>query len=244
MKIALCLHGLFNSTTDYTSNGFDGFNYIKEKILTKGDVDVYIHSWETDKEKEILNLYNPKSYIFEKQKNFLNIINERGLDSLTQTPRPIKNVISHFYSISKVFDLVFNNKVNYDIIIKSRFDLGRINRNQRFIPTNWEANPFAVQFINFKTDIENDKLYMANWKNFNHGPADMWFYGSSNVMKEFKNLFSFLKKEMYIDSEYHNFATAIENNRGDLSNSIIFYKYWMIKTGLWNKKITLDTIWE
>ncbi len=241
MKIALCLHGLFNSTTDSSSNGIDGFEYIKENILNKGDIDVYIHSWEANREKEILNLYNPKSYIFEKQKDFLNIINERGLDSLTQTPRPIKNVISHLYSVAEVINLAFNNEFNYDIIIKSRFDLGRINRNTSG-PN--KHNPFPVQCINFKTDIENDKLYMANWNYFNSGPADMWFYGSPDIMGEFKNLFTFLKKEMYIDSEYHNFATAIENNRGDLSNSIIFYKYWMIKTGLWNKKIALDTIWS
>ena len=49
MKIALCLHGLFNSTTDSSSNGDDGFEYIKENILDKGEVDVYIHSWELDK---------------------------------------------------------------------------------------------------------------------------------------------------------------------------------------------------
>jgi len=241
MKIALCLHGLFNSTTDSTSNGIDGFEYIKENILTKGEVDVYIHSWELDKKEEIINLYNPKSYIFEEQKEFLNIIKDRGLNTLTKTPRPIKNVVSHFYSVSESINLALNSKIDYDIIVKSRFDLGRINRNTSG-PN--KHNPFPVQCINFKTDIENDKLYMANWNHFNMGPADMWFYGSINVMKEFKNLFNFLEKEMYIDSEYHNFATSIENNRGDLSNSIAFYKYWMVKNGLWDNKIVLDTIWS
>ena len=85
---------------------------------------------------------------------------------------------------------------------------------------------------------------MANWDHFNMGPADMWFYGSKDIMKNFEYLFSFLEKEMYIDSEYHNFATSIENNKGDLSNSIAFYKYWMLKTGLWDKKVNLDTTWN
>jgi len=76
------------------------------------------------------------------------------------------------------------------------------------------------------------------------GPADMWFYGSMQVMQTFSNLFPFLEKEMYINSDYHKFATEIENNPGDLSNSIAFYKYWMMKNGLWNKKICLDTVWE
>jgi hypothetical protein len=241
MKIALCLHGLFNSTTDSTSNGVDGFEYIKENILSKGDVDIYIHSWELDKKDEILNLYKPKSYIFEQQKDFSNIINDRGLDSLGQTPRPIKNVISHLYSVTEAINLVLNSKINYDIIIKSRFDLGRINRNTSG-PN--KHNPFPVQCINLLTEIKDDKLYMANWNHFNMGPADMWFYGSKNIMKEFTTLFPTLEQEMYLDSNYHKFATAIENNRGDLSNSIVFYKYWMVKNGLWDKKITIDTIWS
>jgi hypothetical protein len=241
MKIALCLHGLFNSTTDDTSNGFDGFEYINKNILTKGDVDVYIHSWEPSKKNEILEMYKPKSYEFEIQKDFSKMIEERGLDNLIMTPRPIKNVISHFYSVSESIKLALNSDVDYDIIIKSRFDLGRINRNTSG-PN--KHNPYPVQCINFNTNIETDKLYMANWNHFHMGPADMWFYGSNSIMKEFKNLYTFLLDEMYIDSEYHNFATSIENNRGDLSNSIAFYKYWMLKNGLWDKKITLDTIWS
>jgi hypothetical protein len=76
------------------------------------------------------------------------------------------------------------------------------------------------------------------------GPADMWFYGSPDVMVEFTTLFNFLDEQMKIDSEFHKFATKIENNRGDLSNAIAFYKWWMIKTDLWDNKINLDTIWE
>lgn len=241
MKIALCLHGLFNSTTDFTSNGVDGFEYIKKNILSKGDVDIYIHSWELDKKEEILNLYNPKSYVFEQQKDFSSIINDRGLDALGQTPRPIKNVVSHLYSVTEAINLALNSGVDYDVIIKSRFDLGRINRDTSG-PN--KHNPFPVQCIILLTEIEQDKLYMANWNHFNMGPADMWFYGSKDVMKEFSTLFPFLEKEMYLDSEYHNFATGIENNRGDLSNSIAFYKYWMIKKGLWEIKKPIDTIWS
>jgi hypothetical protein len=49
---------------------------------------------------------------------------------------------------------------------------------------------------------------------------------------------------MKIDSEFHKFATDIEGNKGDLSNAIAFYKWWMMKTDLWDNRINLDTIWE
>jgi len=240
LKIALCLHGLFDSTTDLTSNGVDGFNYIKANILNKGDVDIYIHSWDVNKKEKILNLYNPKNYVFEEQKDFSNIIHSRGLHLLPNTPRPISSVMSHIYGVTEAIKLCFDSSVEYDIIIKARFDLGRINRNTSG-PN--KPNPFPVQCINLKLDINKDSLYMANWNHFHMGPADMWFYGSNNIMKEFKGLFSFLEKEMYVNSYFHKFVINIENNVGDLSNSIAFYKYWMLSNGLWDKKVALDTEW-
>ena len=241
MKVALCLHGLFSSAFDAKSNGHDGFNYIKKNILQKVNADIYIHSWELDKEQEIVKLYNPKKYIFEPQKTFVDLIESRNLNNLQNARRPIKNVISHFYSVTESIKLAFESDVEYDIVIKSRFDLGRINRETSG-PN--KQNPFPVQCINLQTNIQKNKLYMANWNHFKMGPADMWFYGCGEIMNEFTKLFEFLKQELYIDSEYHKFAKLIEGNSGDLSNSIAFYKYWMIKNNLWNKKITLDTEWE
>jgi hypothetical protein len=219
MKIALCLHGMFDSTQDFNSNGLDGFQHIKKHILDKGDVDVFIHSWEPEKRDLIEGMYNPKQSIFETQKDFSELIKERRLDTLQNCPRSPQVVLS-----------------KYDIIVKARFDLGRINRNTSFM--------YPVQCINFQTNIEQDKIYNANWNHFHMGPADMWFYGSPSVMVEFTSLFSFLDEQMKIDSEFHKFATEIEGNRGDLSNAIAFYKWWMIKNDLWDNKINLDTIWE
>jgi hypothetical protein len=242
MKIALCLHGLFDSLQDNTSNGLDGREYIQRHILDKGDVDVFIHSWDLEKQGLIEAMYQPKKAIFEPQKDFSELIKERGLDKLEGCPRSPQSVLSHLYSVTEVMKLPHQQTgVKYDIIIKARFDLGRINRNTSGPGL---GNPYPVQCINFQTDIEQDKIYNANWNHFHMGPADMWFYGSPNVMVEFTSLFSFLDEQMKIDSEFHKFATDIEGNRGDLSNAIAFYKWWMIKTDLWDNKINLDTTWE
>ena len=53
MKIALCLHGLFSSNYDKTSTGDNGVDYIKKHIINKGDVDVYIHSWQPELELKL-----------------------------------------------------------------------------------------------------------------------------------------------------------------------------------------------
>jgi hypothetical protein len=242
MKIALCLHGLFDSNYDASSNGLDGHEHIKKHILSKGDVDVFIHSWEVEKQGMIEAIYQPKVSIFEPQRDFTSLIKERELDKLQGCPRPPQSVLSHLYSVTEVMKLPHQQTdAKYDIIVKARFDLGRINRNTS---GPGRGNPYPVQCINFQTNIVDDKIYMANWNHFHMGPADMWFYGSPKVMVEFTTLYNFLEEQMKIDSEFHQFATQIENNKGDLSNSIAFYKWWMIRTGLWDNRINLDTTWE
>lgn len=241
MKIALCLHGLFDSLTDSTSKGVDGYNYIKKHILDGNDVDVFVHSWEPDKKSEIVNLYNPKNTLFEEQINFKDITDSRGLNNLKRTPRPPERVLSHLYSVTKSITLALEDDTKYGIIIKSRFDLGRINRDTSG-PN--KHNPYPVQCINFKKDIDVNKIYMANWNHFHMGPADMWFYGSEMVMSNFKDLYTVLLNQYYIGSEFHKFSNNIENHEGNLCNAIAFYKYWMIGNGLWDNKEVLDTKWE
>lgn len=242
MKIALCLHGMFNSPIDTTSNGIDGREYIQKHIIDKGDIDVFIHSWDLEKQDLIEAMYQPKKAIFEPQKDFSELIKKRGLDKLERCPRSPQSVLSHLYSVSEVMKLPFQTNQRYDVIVKARFDLGRINRNTAG-PHN-PRFPYPVQCINFNPNIEADKLYNANWNHFHMGPADMWFYGSEIVMNNFKNLYQSLEEQMVIDSDFHKFATQIEGNSGDISNSIAFYKWWMIQNGLWDNKINLDTIWE
>jgi hypothetical protein len=76
MKIALCLHGMFDSPMDKTSNGLDGREYIQKHIMDKGDVDVFIHSWDLEKQGLIEAMYQPKAAIFEPQKDFSELTKE------------------------------------------------------------------------------------------------------------------------------------------------------------------------
>tara|TARA_Y100000592_G_scaffold100941_1_gene183924 strand:- start:5497 stop:6222 length:726 start_codon:yes stop_codon:yes gene_type:complete len=241
MKIALCLHGLFNSMQDTSSKGIDGYNHIKKHILDKGDVDVFIHSWELNKKEEINFLYEPKHFKYEQQKDFSFLVKNRNLNSLKNPPRSPESVLSHLYSVTESIKLAFETNIKYDIVIKARFDLGRINRNTS---GPGRGNPYPVQCINFQKNIKEDKIYMANWNHFHMGPADMWFYGSSTVMSNFTDLYNSLEKEMNINSNFHLFAKQIENNEGDLSNAIAFYKWWMINNNMWENRINLETTWE
>lgn len=239
MKIALCLHGMFDSLTDCKSKGVDGFNHIKSRILDKGNVDVYIHSWSLDNRDKIIELYRPKKYVFEQQKDFSDVINSRNLNSLSGYPRSPHSVLSHFYSISESFKLLYENgDSKYDLVVKARFDLGRINRHTS---GPGKINPYPVQCINILDDIQPNRLYTAFWEYFDMGPADMWFYGDHGVMKNFASLYNSFENDFYLYGDFYNFARLIENNPGNLSNAIAYYKYWMIKNKIWDDKITIYT---
>ena len=85
MKIALCLSGYFDSLTDLSSKGIDGFDHLKRHVFSKGDVDVYIHSWDKENESQIKTLYNPKYAIFEHQIDFSDLIKEKGYNIARRT---------------------------------------------------------------------------------------------------------------------------------------------------------------
>ena len=243
MKIALCLHGMFDSPMDKTSNGLDGREYIQKHIMDKGDVDVFIHSWDVDNKEKIKELYGSitKDYIIEPQIDFKPLFIENGLDTVPvhTGATPFWNVFSQFYSVQKSFELMLKSNIKYDCVIKSRFDLGRINRN---ISGPGLGNPYAVQCINFKPDYDMENLFMANWQYFDtEGPADMWFYGNMEIMSNFSKIFDILSVDVKIGSEYQRWARA---NDGGLVNTIKAWKWFMVKTGIWDKKAPLETIWE
>lgn len=250
MKVALCLHGNFDSNFDKRSNGLDGFSYIKKNILDKFRTDVFIHSWDKKNENLIKKLYNPIDSIFEKQINFDFLVTNNGLNQfdLEIQPRHPKIIFSHLYSVNEALNLCFNSKIKYDLIIKARFDLGRINR--------WNTSPiislysffrgngwiYPVQCIAFPKRITDDSIYVAYWEKFNDGPADMWYYGSYKMMKKFAKLFETLEKELKLDSEYLKHCEK-KSEKIVFSDAIKFYKYFMVKQNIWNSKTPLRTSW-
>lgn len=226
-KVALCLHGYFDSKMDSTSKGIDGYEYIKREILDKADVDVYIHSWQPELEDEIRELYKPKKAIFEKQMDFSPIVKELGLDHLpgdSALGRSPATVLSHFNSVSKVFLLVDDDIYDYEWVIKARFDLGRINRNTSGPDKH---NPFPVQCIDFDMYNDPELLHMANWDYFDSdGPPDMWFYSEPSIMSKFKYLYYYAVNKM------------------KEPNAVRLYKAWMKNEGIWNLRNLIDPVWK
>jgi hypothetical protein len=242
MKIALCLHGYFNSSRDLTSFGVDGFDHIKKHILSD-NVDVYIHTWDTVNESKIKQLYGPwiKNILVEEQIDFKPLFYRNNLHTLESRPgvTPFWNAFSQFYSVSESFKLMIQSNIDYDVVIKSRFDLGRINRNSSGPGL---CNPFPVQCINFQPHLPMNKFYMADWQYLDtEGPADMWFYSGIDLMKNFSKLYDIISEDVRVGSEYSEWCGPED---GGMLNIIKAWKWFLLRTDLWSKKQTLQTYWE
>lgn len=272
--------------------GKDGYEHIKKHILVHREngheIDVFFHSWEPDLMQQICELYEPVRWMSQSQINFeevakTNSVSREDLDptgqlgswSLTSKTGNgyigPERILSHFYSVQKALELCKRweeeNGFRYDCIIKSRFDLGRINR--KHTGNNHRNKP--VQCINFDPDLDMRFFYQANWDLFNEGPADMWFYSNSENMDAFcklydKTLTEYLQKgsdysksvvEGWVESKANDFRTNESfKNPADratdlhkypphmVSNTILLYKWFLIDSGLWNKSRPLETQWE
>jgi len=253
MKVALCLSGYFSSQKDKSSLGKDGFEHIKANILSKADVDVYMHCWNDDKKNEIEELYAPfiKASKFEKQIDFKTVFHDNGLDKYPIHGTPFYNIFSQFYSIQESFKLLYqNNFRQYDFVIKSRFDLGRINRKNTspiidlYNRVRGNGRIYPVQCINFDPSLDNNNIYFPKWAKHridSEGLADMWYYSSTINMKKFLCIYDFMINEIVANSEYTDWAS---NERGGPLNAIKALKYFLIKNELWDEVELLKTKWE
>jgi hypothetical protein len=226
MKVALCLHGYYNSSGGSTS-GDRGFDYITKNILLGNNVDVFIHSWDIPAKEKILQLYKPISSVFEEQKDFKKELSnidtgwfEEGFDrSTTMYNNSIFQSLSFLYSRKAAVQLKKkyeqDNQFEYDCVVLGRFDLG--NRGKE------HPQLYYATDIDFNLNADLSKLHMKYWNQFNWGIADHWFYSNSKTMDDVGNLFDKLESYYQKDSDYVKAVTEgwpESNANNEFSNEI------------------------
>lgn len=111
MKLALVLSGQLRAFEE-------GFKYIKNNLLDHNDVDVYFHTWSKNWNKIVLNLYKPKDIIIEDD----SIFNYFSDYKIVSQNHPARNTILMYRSIKYADILRKNSNINYDWVIRTRFD--------------------------------------------------------------------------------------------------------------------------
>ena len=94
-----------------------GHHFFKKHIFDVNDtVDVFIHCWDTQYEKQLTELYQPKKSKFQEQIQFDNEIMRGNF------------IESRWYSTKQVTELKKNmkkeNDFTYDVVMSCRFDVG------------------------------------------------------------------------------------------------------------------------
>jgi hypothetical protein len=181
VKIALCFAGQPRSFRK-------GYEFYKKNLLDVEDVDVFIHTWNSEDNQEILDLYKPKRYLFEDTKFDVSVDGK-----YTNTPNAVKYpprfTVSSYYSIFCSTFLRIEQEVKtrpYDFVIKTRMDYAMNGRI-----------PFG--------QLDRDKLYIPNCRivptrDFGN---DQFAFGSSQVMTKYMSTY------LYMDQYYSQGAQMI-----------------------------------
>jgi hypothetical protein len=156
-----------------------GYKLFKKHLKNFDKIDFFIHTWKDHDYKKAIKLYKPKDYIVEKQKK-KSVIND---PILKKQPGEINyhqenggsgNWVhySMFYSIQQSYKLI---PKGYDIIVRSRFDIGLVQ-----------------DFDFFKGVFEANKVYAADVCR-NAGVISDWlFWGRPNAMKKILNTYDLM----------------------------------------------------
>lgn len=183
IKAALCISG-------HLRTFLDNYKSVKEHILDKMNVDVFIHTWDTlglsyrftdsnlyvTETKNLVDrieqLYHPKKLVIEKTKTFnvTPLMRSRLLDH-----RDIPGILSMFYKVEECNKLKKQYEEDggfvYDCVIRFRGDL-------------WVEQPLP---IDDRTNMNH--LFLPMYGNFG-GACDQFAYGSSPIMDKYSCLYS------------------------------------------------------
>ena len=193
MKIALCLSGQPRSLQE-------GFHYHSRNLIEEYDVDVFVHSWNSDFNGKVLRLYKPTRHQFENIKfDESHDIKYKYSDDTTWLP---KNALSAFYSLHQANSLKSEHEKEngfiYDWVLRSRFD-------------------YALNTIIPFNNLDNEKLYTPDRPD--QLLCDQFAFSSSSIIDKYANTFN------HIDEFYSKGCWMLGEHL--LANNI--YKYGLDK---------------
>lgn len=244
-KIALLLSG--HVRDNYIFKSFIGF-------VGRYDVDVFIHTWDTigtkgtemnlNMKSELLNVENTISQ-YPNLRKFKIENNKTYIDNIPKTDNiyfnfssPEVYLLSQLYSINQSFKLMedysMENNINYDLVIRSRFDLEftEFNLSDNLVD---DVNKHDLIFVPNSDSkhghLDNgtscwacDKMYytygLKDVHIFEHTNVicDVFSYGSFNSMKEYCSVYDNFYKlnESFVDDNIKSIEKRkIKNNKTD-----------------------------
>jgi len=250
MKIAFCLHGntgiVYTNKHDYKWNDYSqytdyriGYEHFKKHIfdvneLNYNAIDVFIHSWNSEYQKGIIDTYKPKKSLFEPQIDFGSIDNHPTGNMRKEF------MYSRWYSEKESIRLKSEyekeNNFKYDIVFSTRFDL------------------LFLKDLDFNSFKDLDILYTplnGNFMSYDPKFSDLFFFSNSENIDNFLGgLYDYILPNLKDSNapvnahrDSYNFskecglkAAMIEDYDFDKKDSIILAREYYKNCGYWGDK--------
>jgi len=159
MKIAVCLYGLHPKYCwkEKEQKEDNTYKLWEKNVFDKPyPVDVFLHSWSYQDKDLLINEYNPKKYIIEKQKSFHSFVtNETKIDK-SYNLKYNEVIYSAKYSSKQSIELMheyeINNNIKYDFVLLARMDIlwlvkldfEKLNNTFFYVPIWGENNSQSI----------------------------------------------------------------------------------------------------
>jgi hypothetical protein len=241
MKIALCLQG---QPRIYKQ----GYDFLNTHLLSKYDVDVFGHTWWSEKEvgqyydsapwaphnyrieedlpKKLNDLYHFKLFKYEESKS-LKPTKKYNVGVPEQHDRIYDVLKSRYYSLKEVLTLLNdyenNNDINYEWTIISRYDIGIFSP----LPDISSLNSDKI----YLSDYHKGRKYIFN--------DNFWIFGKHKYI--FKNLYDDFDKtydmiqQLSTSEDLKPYENIVKNtellNEKNLSGEI-FMAFYLLFNGL------------
>ena len=239
MKIAVCLYGLIGEFISLNGDrrpihprlSYENFM----NVLFKGfsSIDFFVHTWSVDWKDQIVDLYKPKKYLFEEQKDFSNFkITDYSLahintykklfttesDVAEYLEKYIFNSHSRWYSTCKSLKLMDEYskefQIQYDWVLQLRFDL------------------FFREPIPFLT-LDRNKFYSCPRFQIDEDLAinDVWLLSNQKDAKKFSDLYSKIKDySIWVHAAAKQHLDSEGILHGEFPDRVLNKKnYWMMR---------------
>lgn len=205
MRSAICLYGIVGGTEGKAGAGEnipfeECYKTYKKHIIDINNSDVFIHSWSTDVEKELISLYKPKKHLFQENMEF-----EYKSENPKHQEQGFRS-LSKWYSLKQAIELKKQyekeNGFEYDCVMLTRFDtlfftdldFSKCDLSCLYVPNfntpdGWGEDPTA------KPDKINRSEHI-------HGLSDMWYFSNSKIINEFCKIYDGVKDLRYRRSQH------------------------------------------
>jgi len=234
MKIAVCISGQPRSYEQ-------GYYELKKWFLDRYDCDIYIHTWKSpnipmlsghkfaqtreyqfteEDYNKILELYQPKDYYFQLPIPF-DDTNIKG----PHLNYKLNSLLSASYSIQAAYNLAKDSEIEYDLVIRTRFDLqftDYISPNCLFLKNLKLLNPNQLNIFEYPKTKEG-------WPTRLSEVDDLFAVSSMEIAEIYADYFSFALYYIYMDGKYKEWLDTVISENPDPIHPESVLKYHLIK---------------